>query len=75
MIQLHKVDSSIIEAVGLNDDGLLTIKFHSSPRLYAYANTGQQHLEAIMTASSAGRWFRNYIRNNPDHPVVTSVEQ
>lgn len=56
------VDSSNISSIGY-EDNVLYISFNSGG-LYAYYNVPRSVYDALMNASSHGKYFAAYVKNN-----------
>ena len=66
---MQTVASSNIKAVGYAD-GELRIEF-SNGRTYAYTGTtAERHHQEILKAESAGRYFAQHVRNDPELTTV-----
>ena len=69
-ITLNPVTSSMIDAVGLADDGRLAVRFRSSPSsIYLYEGVGAKELEEMLAAPSVGRWFVANVREGVSESV------
>ena len=75
-ITLSPVTSSMIDAVGLADDGRLAVRFRSSPSsIYLYERDGENELAEMLAAPSVGRWFVANVRERVSESVhETDVE-
>ena len=62
------VSSSNLSGVGY-ESGTLYIRFHNG-RLYAYYNVPASEYEALMSASSHGKYFNANIRNLYDYDRI-----
>lgn len=63
-IEMFPVKSSHIAAVGYSDeDKSLYVEFHSG-QTYRYKGAKADHLEAMLKAESAGKFFHSQIRPN-----------
>ena len=67
---MHGIESSNIAAVGYDEDaGTLHVQFRNGGH-YAYPDAGKEHFNSMLKADSAGGYFHQHFRNNPDIKFV-----
>jgi len=61
-MELHQVESSVIAAVGYDDEQrVLEVRFHTG-RIYHYFDVPRSSFEKLLAASSVGQYFNRVIR-------------
>ena len=62
-LEMHKVDSTVLEAIGYDDDrGALRVTYNDPHETYDYFLVPRQVYEELLKAGSKGQFFHKWVR-------------